>query len=70
MLTEFSLKREVNIGCGQLKNRCLWDTKQCKELNLYIDTVRLKVYEIYRELIANNIEVSATIIRDKFWAWA
>lgn len=46
MRTEFSLQREVNIDlwCAE-KSMALGNSRECKELNRYIDTVRLKIFQ-------------------------
>lgn len=66
MRTEFSLQREVNINlwCAE-KSMALGNSRECKELNRYIDTVRLKVFQIYRELVANDKPVSCQILKEK-----
>jgi len=47
------------------KINALGNSRECKELNRYIDTVRLKVFQIYRELVANDKPVSCQILKEK-----
>lgn len=66
MRTEFSLQREINIDLWFAeKSMALGNSRECKELNRYIDTVRLKVFQIYRELVANDKPVSCQILKEK-----
>jgi hypothetical protein len=64
---EFSLKRNVHVDQWSVeKSMAIGSSRDNKELNMYIDIVRLKLFEIYRELAITDKVISCQIIADKF----
>lgn len=50
----------------QAKGKLKTKDRVSTEINLYIDTVRAKLQNIHRQLEADNIEISAMEIRNRF----
>ena len=64
---EFLLKRAVKPeNWDSKKERILGNDDLSIELNRYLDSVRVSIYSIHRELEQNNKEITARIIKQRF----
>jgi site-specific recombinase XerD len=65
--TEISMHRQCdskdwNSMSGRLKGR----TEEVKAFNSYLETVQLKVYELYKQMISDGSEINCEIFKTKF----
>ena len=49
------------------KGKALEKKREYKELNLYLDSIRLRIMKIQRELEIEGVAVSAGSVLDRFW---
>lgn len=64
---EMYIRRSAPVeNWDQTKGKLKTKDKVSTEINLYLDTVRAKFQNIHRQLEADNIEISAKEIRDRF----
>jgi len=62
---EISTNRQIEVDkWDNLKQRCVGKTELVKSINVYLDTLRTKVYDHQRILIDKNLPVTASAIKD------
>jgi integrase len=62
---EISTNRQIEVDkWDNLKQRCVGKTELVKSINIYLDTLRTKVYDHQRLLIDNNQPVTASTIKE------
>ena len=65
--TEFTINRDIEMkDWNDQSRRMNGKNPKAKEFNSYLDAVEFRIYEIYKELVANGEEISANIIKAKF----
>lgn len=65
---EMYIRRSAPVeNWDQTKGKLKTKDKVSTEINLYLDTVRAKLQNIHRQLEADNLEISAEAIRNRFY---
>jgi len=65
---EMFIRRSAPVeNWDQTKGKLKTKDKLSTEINMYIDTVRAKIQNIHRQLEADNLEISADAIRNRFY---
>lgn len=65
--TEISLNRKINLNEWNDQSRRLnGRTPEAKSVNSYLDAVEFRIYEIYKELVADGVEISGDMIKARF----
>jgi site-specific recombinase XerD len=65
---EFSINREIELkDWNDQSRRMNGKNPKAKEFNSYLDAVEFRVYEIYKELVANGEQITASMIKAKYY---
>ena len=65
--SEFTINREIELkDWNDQSRRMNGKTPKAKEFNSYLDAVEFRIYEIYKELVANGEQITGEIIKAKF----
>lgn len=65
--TEFSINRHVDTKEWNDQSRRLnGRTPEAKSFNSYLDAVEFRIYEIYKEMVADGVEITGDMIKAKF----
>jgi site-specific recombinase XerD len=65
--TEFTINRDIDMKDWNVQSRRMHGKNpRAKEFNSYLDAIEFRIYEIYRELVANGEQITADVIKAKF----
>jgi site-specific recombinase XerD len=65
--TEFTINRDIDMKDWNVQSRRMHGKNpKAKEFNSYLDAIEFRIYEIYRELVANGEQITADVIKAKF----
>lgn len=65
--TEISLNRQLDLNdWNEHSKRLNGKSTYAKEYNSYLDAVEFRIYEIYKELVADGVEITRDIIKARF----
>ena len=65
--SEISLNRQLNPGDWNDQSRRLnGRSPEAKSFNSYLDTVEFRIFEIYKELVAEGVEITTEMIKARF----
>lgn len=65
---EISVKRSVPVNLwDQAKGKVTGKNKISSEINLFLESVRAKIYSIHRELESDGREINAEIVKNKYF---
>lgn len=65
--SEISLNRQLNPGDWNDQSRRLnGRTPEAKSFNSYLDTVEFRIFEIYKELVGEGVEITTEMIKARF----
>lgn len=65
--TEISLNRQIETNdWNDQSRRMIGKTPEAKAINSYLDAVEFRIYEIYKELVADGGEITGELIKAKF----
>lgn len=64
---ELQLGRSVDAGCWNARYGCaVGKDRKTLELNQYLEVVRTKIYQLYRELLEAGRPITAEILKRRF----